>query len=126
MNELLLCSATELAHKIKSKTVSSIEVINAHIDRIQQVNCKLNAVVQPLFEQARAAAKKADRLVGSGGDLPPFLGVPCTIKESFAVRSLPQTSGMVSRQDHIASVDAPVVSRMKSAGLIPLGTTNVS
>ena len=62
----------------------------------------------------------------SGGELPPLLGVPCTIKESFAVAGMPNAAGLVGRRELRAETDAPAVARLRAAGAIPLGVTNTS
>lgn len=114
---------------IRNREVSSQEIVEAHIRRIQEVNPRINAVVQDRFEEARAEASEADRKAALAADrnaLPPFLGVPCTIKESFALTGMPQTSGLVARRGVVAEKDATAVSRIRAAGAIPMGVTNVS
>jgi Asp-tRNA(Asn)/Glu-tRNA(Gln) amidotransferase A subunit family amidase len=80
---------------IRSGEVSSEEVVEAHIERIEAVNPRLNAVVADRFEVARGEAKEADaRLASEQPDsLPPLLGVPCTVKESTAVAGMPHGAG---------------------------------
>lgn len=81
MDELLQVSALELARRISSGETSSVVAVEKHIERIEQVNPGLNAVVRDRFEQARLEAKQADQRVRDGGpDLPTLIGVPCTIK----------------------------------------------
>lgn len=129
MDVLLTEGALQLARRIRSKDASPVEVVDAHIARIEAVNPHINAVVRPLFEQARAdAQRKADALAGptKGRDgLPPFWGVPFTIKEHMQVEGLPNTAGLYRRRDAVASEDAVLVQRMKDAGFVALGTTNV-
>jgi fatty acid amide hydrolase 2 len=127
MTDLLQLSGTELARRIRDGGVSSTEVVERHIAQIERVNPRLNAVVRDRFEQARVEAKQADaRILSRGaGELPPLLGVPCTIKESIALRGMPNSSGMVARAGLTASEDATVVARVRAAGAIPLGVTNV-
>ncbi len=127
MNRLLTLSATELAKLIREREVTSVEVVEAHIERIRSANPTLNAVVAERFQDARAEAVAADAQVRAGADaLGPFHGVPCTIKESFSMRGMPHTAGLVSRKGVIGTTDAPTVARLKAAGAIPLGVTNVS
>lgn len=125
---LLTRSATELAALIRNGEVSSLEVVDAHVTHARRVNPVLNAVVVEQYEQALAAARRADQTLHDkgAGNVGPLHGVPCTIKESFAVRGLPQTSGLVSRRNAIASEDAVTVRRLRDAGAIVLGVTNVS
>jgi fatty acid amide hydrolase len=78
-------SASELAQRIKAGELSAREVIEAHIQRIEAVNEQLNAVVIPLFDEARAQAAEADKAASRGEPLGPLHGVPVTIKEQFRV-----------------------------------------
>ncbi len=124
---LLLESATRLAARIRTGETSAVEVVEAHIGAIEAVNPRINAVVAERFAAARAEAVAADAKVASGAtDLPPFLGVPCTIKESFEVAGMPQAAGLVARRAFRATGDATVVARWRAAGAIPLGVTNTS
>ena len=127
MTDLLTLSGIELGRRIREGGVSSAEVVERHIEQIERVNPRLNAVVQDRFEEARVEAKHADERVraGDGAQLPPLLGVPCTIKESISLSGMPNSSGMVSRARLTASQDATVVARVRSAGAIPLGVTNL-
>ncbi|MBX3273651.1 MAG: amidase [Sandaracinaceae bacterium] len=128
MHPLLLESGTSLAAKIKRGDTTSEAVVRAHIDRLREVNPVINAVVRARVREAIAEARAADaRLAAEGPDaLPPFHGVPCTIKESFQLTGMPQTSGLVSRRHNRATSDAVTVRRLREAGAIPIGVTNVS
>jgi fatty acid amide hydrolase 2 len=122
-------SALELAAAIRSRELSSRQVVDEHIALIEARNPEVNAVVATRFEQARAEADAVDELVRSRRgrkDPPPLLGVPCTIKESFAVAGMPHTSGALARRDVIAERSATAVERLVEAGAIPLGVTNTS
>ncbi|CAI5669222.1 unnamed protein product [Oreochromis niloticus] len=132
-NPLLLMSATQLAKKIRRKEVSSVEVVQAYIDRIQEVNPFVNAVVKDRFAAALQEAAQVDKLIEeeTGGeevleDRLPLLGVPLSVKESYALQGMPFTTGLVSRRGIVATVDAPPVALLKRAGAIPLGVTNTS
>lgn len=126
MNPLLMKSGTELAAMIRKKQTTSLDLVEMHIEQIQRLNPKLNAMVKDRFDEAKNEARKADRKIKSSGGkgLPPFHGVPFTVKESFQVAGMPNASGLVSRKDIIAATDATVVKRMKAAGAIPLGVSN--
>lgn len=128
MNSLLTSSATRLASLIRNREVSSAEVVEAHIQQIRKVNPVINAVVCDRFDQARQEAAAADNRVKSSQreELPPFLGVPITIKEAFALTGMPNSSGLLARKGVISSTDAPTVARLREAGAIPLGVTNLS
>lgn len=125
ITDLWRMSATELAEAIRSKEASSREVVEAHLCRIEAVNPSINAVVIVLGEQALEAAKAADRAVAGGGDLPPFHGVPFTIKDIIDVVGSPTTQGFKALAEAYPGRDAPSVERMKAAGAIPIGRTNL-
>ena len=127
VRSLLTASATHIASLIRRREISSREVVDIHIRQIEDVNPALNAVVDRRFRQARAEADEADRRVAAGAvDLPPLHGVPCTIKECFALTGMPNTAGLLSDRGRIARTDAVAVARLRAAGAIPLGVTNVS
>jgi len=125
MTELWKRSAQELAALIASKQVSSTEVVDAHLSRIEAVNPKVNAVVRVMADEARSAAVKADRKVASGEPLGALHGVPCTIKENIDMAGLPTTWGVPALSGAVVPLDAPVVERMRAAGAIPIGRTNL-
>ncbi|KAJ8367241.1 hypothetical protein AAFF_G00323870 [Aldrovandia affinis] len=132
-NPLLTVSGMQLAQKIRRKEVTSVEVVQAYIDRIQEVNPLINAMVKDRFSAALQEAAQADRLVeeekGSEESLEdrlPLLGVPFTVKEAFNLQGMPNTTGLVSRRGVISGGDAPTVTLLKRAGAIPLGVTNSS
>ncbi|MCC5874531.1 MAG: indole acetimide hydrolase [Gammaproteobacteria bacterium] len=114
-------SASELAALIRSREVSSREVVTAHLERIAAVNGSIHAVTQVLAESALAAADAADRSEPAG----PLHGVPFTIKENIDLAGTPTTQGVPALAQAVASVDAPVVERMKAAGAIALARTNL-
>ena len=122
----LTASAMEMAAALRARRVTSRALVDAHIARIVAVNRRINAMVQFRFDAARADADAADARLDqdAAADLPPLLGVPCTIKENFAFPGFPQVSGMVSRRDAIAEVEAPTVARLRAAGAIVLGFSN--
>lgn len=123
--DLWRLSACELAREIGSRRVSAREVVEAHLWRIEQVNPAVNAVTVVLGEQALVAAEAADRAsAADGGDLPPFHGVPFTIKENLDLAGTPTTQGARILSAAYPSDDAPVVARMRAAGAIPIGRTN--
>lgn len=123
---LLEASALELARKIAARELTSRQVVDAHIARIEQVNPWLHAVVADRFEDARREADAADAAVRAGQALPPLHGVPCTVKESFSVRGMPNTAGLMARRGTVADHDAPTVRRLREAGAIVLAVTNLS
>jgi fatty acid amide hydrolase 2 len=126
MNSLLTQSATALARLIRDREVTSAAVVAAHIERTVVVNPRINAVVADRFAAAREEARRADDDVKAKRDLGPFHGVPCTIKESFALSGMPNTGGLFARAGMKATSDAPTVARLRAAGAIPIGVTNLS
>jgi amidase len=124
--DLWRMSAMDLAEAIRSKQTSSQEVIDAHFRRIEAVNPSINAVTVVLGEMALEAAKAADRAVAGGSDLPPFLGVPFTVKANIDLAGTPTTQGLKALAGAYPRVDAPVVERLKTAGAIPIGRTNLA
>ena len=117
MSEIWQLSATELAQRIARRELSGVEVVSAHLARIDAVNPALNAIVKVLGDEARAQAQAADRKVAAGEKLGPLHGVPFTVKENIDMAGLPTTWGVPA--------DAPVVERMRAAGAIPIGRTNL-
>jgi fatty acid amide hydrolase 2 len=115
-----------LARLIRERAVSARHVVDVHIARIERVNPAIRAVVKDRFAEARDEADRADAMVRAGRDLPPFHGVPCTIKEAFALTGMPNSGGLASRRGSIATRDATAVRRLREAGAIPLGVTNLS
>ena len=125
MTELWRRSAMDLAQLVATRKASSAEIVEAHLARIAAVNPKLNAVVRVLADSARAQAAAADRKVAAGEALGPLHGVPITVKENIDMAGLPTTNGVVSLAGATAPMDAPVVERMRAAGAIPIGRTNL-
>ena len=125
MTELWTLSARELAGGIARKDFSCIEVVEAHLRRIEAVNPGLNAIVKTFREEARSDAAEADRKVAAGPALGPLHGVPFTIKENIDVAGFPTTWGVPAFAGAIPPVDAPVVERMRAAGAIAIGRTNL-
>lgn len=118
-------SALELAAAIRSGLLSSREVIEAHLRRIEAVNSSVNAVTVVLGEEALAAANDADAAVARRRELAPLHGVPFTVKENIDVVGTPTTQGSRALQDAYPSCDAPAVKRLRAAGAIPIGRTNL-
>ena len=127
MSGLTHISGVELARRIRTGEVRSIEAVEAHIERIEAVNPSLNAMVADRFDRAREEARAADAALASGReDLPPFHGVPCSIKECFQLEGMPNSTGLIRRRHVRSTTDAPTVARLRRAGCIPLGVTNIS
>ena len=126
MNELLFRSATSIAAAIRSREVSAVEVVEAHLHRIEAVNPKLNAVVQIAAERALSEARDADQTLARGEPLGPLHGVPFTIKDSIDTAGIITTAGTPGRRSFVPEKDASAVARLRDAGAILLGKTNTS
>lgn len=118
-------AATELSALISTGEVSAREVIDAHLDRIEEVNCHCNAVTVVLADQARAEATAADKKTASHEAVGPLHGVPFTIKENLDLAGTPTTQGLPAFAGLVAPTDAPLVERLRAAGAIPIGRTNL-
>lgn len=126
MNELLKLSGLEIAARISKKEVSPSEVLEAHIKQIEKVNPALNAMAESDFTRARMLAEEqTERLAKDNSALPPFFGVPFTVKEMFAYKGMKRTGGSIHHKNDVMDWDATVVARMKQSGAIPMCTTNV-
>jgi fatty acid amide hydrolase len=124
MDTPLTWSAATILRRVATGAVSAAEVVNAYIGRIEDINPRLNALVVPLFDSARAAAAAVDTARARGRILGPLAGLPFTVKESFDVAGAPTTLGLQPRLQHRAAADAFYVARMRQAGAILLGKTN--
>jgi amidase len=118
-------SASSLAEAIREKRLSSQDVIQAHLDRIADVNHGVNAVTVVLEEDALRAARQADERIAAGENVGPLHGVPITVKENIDLAGSATTHGIVGLKDSLPETDAPVVAHLKQAGAIPIGRTNL-
>jgi len=116
--------AAELASRIRRGDLSSIEVVEAHLSRIEERNDAINAYVHVAADRAREAAREADRAVGSGEALGPLHGVPVAIKDLNDVAGMPTTDGSVPLADNVPADSEPLVARLEAAGAIVVGKTN--
>ncbi|MGB7824312.1 MAG: amidase [Candidatus Sulfotelmatobacter sp.] len=124
MNDLTFIPAVSMAEQIRKKKISPVELVNAHLAQIERLNSKLNAFVQVDAERARQSAKDAESSVMNHEPLRPLHGVPISIKSSMSVAGLRCEAGTRLRAGFLARRDAPLVTRLKAAGAILLGTTN--
>src|SRR5579885_3358465 len=125
MANLTFAPAAELARAIRERELSSTEVVEAYLPRIAAINPALNAVVQLPAERARAAARAADRALVRGEPIGPLHGVPFTVKDTLDVAGVIGAMGVPERAGLVPERDATVVARLRSAGGIVLGKTNV-
>ena len=126
MRDILLLPATDVARRLRDRQLSSRELTQALLARVEAVDPTLNAVVELRGEQGLAEAAAADQATARGGALGPLHGVPMTIKESFDVAGLHTTWGNPAFADHVAGTDATVARRLREAGAILVGKTNVA
>jgi Asp-tRNA(Asn)/Glu-tRNA(Gln) amidotransferase A subunit family amidase len=124
MSELTLLSAVSMAEHIRQKKLSPVELVEAHLIRIQELNPKLNAFVQVDIGGARTQARAAEAAVLRGEHLGMLHGVPLSIKSSMEVAGLRWEAGTKLRTGIVAERDAPLVARLRQAGAIILGVTN--
>ncbi len=123
--DLTFGSAGEAARAIRRREVSSLELTDFILERIEKYNPRINAIVAPLFEQAQKRAREADEALARGQTWGPLHGVPVTVKESYDVAGVPSTWGNSEYADNVPQVDATVVTRLRRAGAVLLGKTNV-
>jgi Asp-tRNA(Asn)/Glu-tRNA(Gln) amidotransferase A subunit family amidase len=126
VSELVKSSAAWIAGAVRAREVSVVEVVDAHAARIEARNPDVNAIALERLEQAREEAHAADAAVARGDVLGPLHGVPFTAKEVIPVAGMPTTNGSLLLADRISGEDAEVVRRMRGAGAILLGKTNLS
>ena len=125
MTELHFKSALEIAADIREKRVSAIDALEHFAARLESCNPKINAVIQTDLATARADAEAADAALARGDVVGPLHGVPMTLKESFNLKGLPTTWGDPGYKNNVADEDALAAKRLKAAGAVIFGKTNV-
>ncbi|WP_238985095.1 amidase [Bacillus kwashiorkori] len=123
-NQISDMDATTLAEQIRQGHITSLEATNTYIERIKQIQPKLNCVVEERFDEARKEAKKADEKLITADVSGALFGVPISIKESFDVKGMKTTGGLIHRKNNVAENDAEIVKKLKDAGAIILCKTN--
>jgi len=126
MNKDLICfmSACEMAEKIKTRELTSQEITEAIIERIEKINPIINAYCTPTFKLAREMAKEADEKVYKNERIPPLNGIPTSVKDLVLVKGVRTTFGSKIFEDYLPTEDSIVVKRLKDAGCVLLGKTN--
>ena len=122
--EICYADASELARRIRGRELSPVEVLNAHLERIEAVNPKINAIIA-MVDGAAEEARAAEAAVMRSDELGPLHGVPFTIKDCVDTAGVRTTRGSKLFQDYIPDADAPVVTRLKAAGGIFMAKTNM-
>ena len=125
MSDLHWMSATEIAAAIRERRLSSVEVLDHLVGRIDELDGPVNAVVQWDLERARATARAADAAIAAGEPTGALHGVPMTIKDSFQTEGCITTSGSTDLADHVPTEDAWPVAKLRAAGAIPFAKTNL-
>ena len=123
-NEIWRWSAQEMAHGIRTQSISSREAVSSVLGRVSEVNGRINAVVDLMPDEALAAADRADRAVKNGEPLGILHGVPVTVKINIDYAGRATTNGVVAFKNNIAKEDSPPVSNFRKAGAIIFGRTN--
>ena len=117
-------SISETIEKLARKEISPVEVVTVHLERIQQLQPKLNAFVHLDAESALARARNIEAGIARGAASLPLRGIPLTVKSCIDVAGWPCPAGSLLRKDYVPTADAPLVARLESAGAILLGNTN--
>ncbi|WP_219468955.1 amidase [Nonomuraea rhizosphaerae] len=125
MAELWELPAGDLTRLVGAGEVSAREVVQAHLDRIADVNPRVNAITAVLEREALDAADAADRALREGAEPGPLCGVPMTVKENVDVKGSATTHGIVPLRNAVAERDSPHVAQLRAAGAIPIGRTNM-
>lgn len=124
-DELNFMTARELARRIRTREVSAVDVVQAHLDQITRINPLVNAVVTLLPERALENARAADAALMRGDSLGPLHGLPIAHKDTLATQGIRTTQGSPIYRDFVPDVSALIVERLHSAGAIAIGKTNV-
>ncbi len=124
-DDLVFESATRMAERVRRRQVSPVELVDAHLARIESLHSRLNAFALLLGDQARKQARAAEAAVMRDEPLGPLHGVPVSVKDSIEIAGLPTTCGSKLRLGLVSEHDAAVVERLRQAGAIILGKTNV-
>ncbi len=122
--DIFYTDATELAQRIRDRVLSPVEVVQAHLDRIESVNPKLNALVA-FPEGVLDRARQAETAIGRGENWGPLHGVPFTVKDCVDTQGVLTTRGSKLFESHVPTADATVVKRLKDAGGIFIAKTNM-
>src|SRR5579884_1254253 len=127
MSDLEVCflTATDLARLLRAKELSARDVVAAHLRQIERVNPKVNAIVTLVADQAMAAAREADDRLARGEEVGPLHGLPVAHKDLHDTAGIRTTYGSPIYRDHVPGRDCLLVERLKRAGAITLGKTNM-
>ncbi|HEX5690364.1 MAG TPA: amidase [Roseiflexaceae bacterium] len=124
-SELCFLTAVELAQRMRAREISAVEVMQAHLAQIERVNPQVNAIVTLLPERALAGAEAADAALARGEAVGPLHGLPIAHKDLLLTKGIRTTSGSPIYADRVPDEDALIVERLRDAGAIAIGKTNV-
>jgi aspartyl-tRNA(Asn)/glutamyl-tRNA(Gln) amidotransferase subunit A len=125
-NDFIYLSASELSRLIAKRRLSPVELTAAYLQRIEELEPRLNAFITIMGDEAMAEAKRAESQIARGGYLGPMHGLPVAVKDQLWTQGVLTTSGSKFLKDFIPKEDATVVSRLKKAGVIIIGKTNLN
>jgi aspartyl-tRNA(Asn)/glutamyl-tRNA(Gln) amidotransferase subunit A len=115
----------EFACRLRAGEVTALEITNSCLQRIDQLQPSLNAFIRVMADEAKRDAETADRELASGRDRGPLHGVPIAVKDIIDARGVPTTAASRVREGHVAAADAPVITRLRDAGAVIIGKTNL-
>jgi amidase len=124
-SSLTLYPATRLLDLLKTRQISAVELLELHLERLSRLNPALNVIVDLDIEGARHAAQEADATLARGAHVGPLCGLPMTIKDAWEVTGLRATCGIPPLAQHRPTIDADAVARLRAAGAVLFGKTNV-
>jgi Asp-tRNA(Asn)/Glu-tRNA(Gln) amidotransferase A subunit family amidase len=117
--------ALDWVRQLRTKEISARELAEHYLTRVRAADNRIHGVLACDPLQVLAEADAADRRIAAGGELPPLLGLPVTVKDSIEVTGTVCTGGSVARRDYVPAVDATVITRLKAAGALVLAKTNL-
>jgi amidase len=126
VDELAYLSATEHAELLRQGQLSAVELVQHYLDRSDRLNPAVNGYITIAHEQALAAAREADALLAAGGELPPYLGVPLSVKDLADTAGIRTTMGTATYRDRVPDKDASSVASLKQAGYVVIGKSNTA
>ena len=124
--ELPFLTASQLSNLIETKEISPVEATEAYLDRIEEVDPKLNSYITITWEQAFESARQAEQEIAAGKHRGPLHGVPMAVKDQFNTAGVLTTGGSRILKDNVPSEDATVIAKLKEAGAVMLGKLNMS
>jgi aspartyl-tRNA(Asn)/glutamyl-tRNA(Gln) amidotransferase subunit A len=115
----------EFGRQLRARDITALEITNTCLRRIEELQPRLNAFIRVMADQARRDAEAADRELAAGRDRGPLHGVPIAIKDLIDIKGVPTTAASRVREGHVAVADAPVITRLRNAGAVLIGKTNL-